>query len=202
VAAAEPLTAPLAVHVSEPDADVLLDGEPLGRTPLPSELRADVGAHRVVVKKEGFVEASSDFQVTPAAPAVVEVVLQPVPRPEGRLIVHAREGDTIAVDGSVVGTGAWLGTVPSGSHAVRVTAPQFRPFAAEVVVPEGEARTVDVTLQALPRSGSVPTWVWIAGAAVLTAGAVTAGVLVFGNRSSESSAGPTTRGSIDTVGLP
>jgi hypothetical protein len=58
-----------------------------------------------------------------------------------------------------------------------------------------------VTLQALPRPGSVPAWVWVAGAAVVTAGAVTAGVLVFGSRSSESSLGATTHGSVDTVFL-
>jgi len=198
---AEPLTAPLTVHVSEPDAVVALDDEPLGKTPLPPDLRVDVGAHRIVVTKDGFVEVSTALSVAPPAPAVVDVVLYPVPRHEGRLIVHAGSGETIAVDGSGVGSQSWAGTVPSGSHTVQVTAPQFRPYAADVLVSDGDSRTVEVTLQPLPRSGGVPAWIWIAGAAAITAGAVTAGVLVS-NSSSGGAPGATTRGSIATVPLP
>jgi tetratricopeptide (TPR) repeat protein len=47
-------TATLAVDCNEAGAEILVDGEPAGTTPLAEPLLLDTGDHRVTVRKEGF----------------------------------------------------------------------------------------------------------------------------------------------------
>ena len=48
------LTAPLVVEVDQVGAEVLVDGEVVGRTPLEQELRLSPGSHDLEVRLEGF----------------------------------------------------------------------------------------------------------------------------------------------------
>jgi hypothetical protein len=201
LAAAETRTAHLDVQASEPGAMVGVDGEPQGAVPLAADLRIDLGPHRVTVTKEGFAEYATTLTVVTSAEVHLTAVLTPIASPEGGLIVRAGSGDTIAVDGSAVGLGTWTGTLPIGSHTVRVTEPESSPFETEVVVEQHRIRSIEVSLRPVRRAVALPVWAWIAGGAVLAAGAVTAGYFVF-KTSETTTAAPTILGSIDTVRVP
>jgi tetratricopeptide (TPR) repeat protein len=127
----------------EPGGLVSVDGEPIGAIPLPPDTRVDLGTHELTVKKDGFGEYSTALNVTGSAEIHVRAVLVPVAPPEGRLVVRAGSGDTIAIDGVTAAIGTWTGVLPGGPHSVRVTRPQASPFETEVVVEAYETRTLD-----------------------------------------------------------
>lgn len=198
VAAAASRTARMDVVSNESDAMVSVDGEPVGATPLRQAFPVDQGVHEVTVKKDGFAEFSTQITVTDSADVHVQAPLGSLAH-DGRVAVHARPGDAIAVDGRVVAGEIWEGTLPSGAHSVRVTAPGNRPFQTDVLVRDGETRTLDVKLEPNRVGAVVPTWLWIVGGTVLAAGATTAGYFLF---KSDDGGAIATQGSIATVRTP
>lgn len=202
IAAAESRTARLDVVSSESDAMVYVDGESVGSTPLRQAFPVDQGVHEVTVKKNGFAEFSAQITVTGSAGVHVQAPLALLVREgfhEGRVAIHARRGDAIAIDGRVVAGEAWEGPLPNGMHSVRVTAHGNRPFQAEVLVSEGQTRALDVKLEPNPGWAGFPTWAWVVGGAVLAGGAATAGYFLL--KPADESAAPA-QGSIATVRAP
>jgi hypothetical protein len=199
LSAAGARTARLDVHSSEPGATVLVDGERLGTVPL-ADARIDLGTRRVAVMKDGFADYEVTIAVDGPTDVHVSAMLVPLDAPAGRLVVRAGGANTIAVDGTTVGVGTWTGGLPRGAHSVRVSQPDSTPYETEVYVESRQTRVVDVTLRPARRHADVPVWAWIAGGAILAAGAVTAGYFLF--KSAEPMAAPTILGSIDTVRVP
>ncbi len=185
----EPFTSKLRINVSEAGADVLVDQDPAGKTPL-EPVVVDIGTRRIRVTKEGFQEFAREVPVGGSAESTVEVKLLKIVH-EGKVIVRAGPSDTITFDGQVVGIGSWVGTVPSGGHTLRVTASKMQPYQTEVLVQDNQTRDVPVTLVAEPTKG-LPLWAWIAGG-VAVAGLGVGGYFVF--RPS-----PTYEGPVGTLG--
>lgn len=171
IAALRPFTASLSVRADEPGADVVVDDVFVGTTPL-SPVLVDIGLRQVRVRKAGFVDVTNDTFIDGGSPVAVVVNLTKA-RLGGRLNVRAPAAASILVDGRGVGSASWSGTVSSGSHVVRVTAPNKIPFEKEIFVRGNEARDVTVSLDA-DRGSRAPTWVWVVGGVVL-AGAAAAG---------------------------
>ncbi|MGK3966302.1 PEGA domain-containing protein [Sorangium sp. So ce118] len=169
----------LDVAVSERDAEVMIDGEPIGKTPLSGKVIVDSGTRHIRVFKPGFKEHVRVESVAPGSHLALEVRLLPQVH-AGRLSVLASPGDRIALDGKLLGQGQWDGAVPSGHHVLRVTAPGMVPYESQIVIQDEALSSVRVGLTPLERTGGVPAWVWITGAAlVVVAGAVvTGGVLL------------------------
>lgn len=190
----EPFTAKLVIKVSEPGAEVYVDDELVGTSPI-EPVVVDFGPRRVRVKKAEFEEVTKEIPVGGAAEVAVDVPLVKMVH-EGRIAVNAPADATIAIDGKVVGGGAWSGTLASGGHTLRVTAPKKLPYQTEVYLQDKESRTVNVTLDNEPSKG-VPTWVWIAGGVVVAGGITTAGIFAFGGGESTYE-GP--RGNLTGVG--
>jgi hypothetical protein len=163
----------VSVEVSEPGATIAIDGEKVGTSPLPGPLQVDMGHREIRVSREGFV----DFVVTPDLPGgqpfAITAKLVAV-KHEGKLRVVAGAKDVIQVDGKAAGTGLYETVLPSGTHVVSVSAPGKRPHQTDVVVQDDDVATLHVTLQDETKTvvvqGGVPTWVWIAGGAVLATG--------------------------------
>ena len=170
--ALRPFTGALSVRADETGVEVLVDDVVIGTTPLPPVL-VDIGLRQVRVRKEGFVEGIDDTLIDGRSPVAVVVNLTKA-RTEGRLNVSAPAAASILVDGRAVGSAPWSGTVPSGAHVVRVTAPDKIPFEKEIFVRGNEVRDVAVTLDAEPSRRS-PSWVWLVGGALLTGAAATGG---------------------------
>lgn len=196
--AAVPLTARLVIEATPSDASAYLDDDPLGPLPLAREARVDFGTHRLIVRKAEFRDRVQDFTVTSSADVVLKVGLEPVVH-QGRLVVRASKGDSIALDGRFVALTSFDGAVASGTHALRVTASGARAYEARVRIEDDRTRAIDVVLEPVAVTSGVPAWVWLAGGAVLVAGATTAGY--FALRSSEPS-DSTKTGSIARVDFP
>jgi hypothetical protein len=96
---------------------------------------------------------------------------------EGRLNVFAARGQTIRIDGRIVGESQWSGSLPRGDHLLRVTAEDMLPYQQEISVVAGQTRTLHVALER--EEGGVPAWVWIGAGSVIAAGLVTGGYFLF-----------------------
>jgi hypothetical protein len=147
IAALEPFTAKLTVKVSEEGADVTVDGESVGASPLAAPVVIDIGERHVRVTKEGFLPFEKAIPIG-GAEATVDVKLDKFVH-EGRLTVNAPPSATVFLDDKPIGTGKIELSVPSGGHQIRITAPGMRPYQSEVLIQDKEGRTLDVTLETL-----------------------------------------------------
>jgi len=163
--------------VDEAGASVFVDDELAGTTPLGEALRVDLGRRRLRVSKHGFKDQLITQDFAGGSEVTFDLTMQAAP-PEGRLTIEAGGKGTISLDGKVVGEGRWDGPVPSGSHAVRITAPGMRPFATAVVVGDGETRTLYPTLEAEKAQG-LPALVWVAGSILVAGGLGTGAYFLF-----------------------
>jgi len=111
---------------ADADAEVLIDEQPIGRAPIEKYL-VDIGEHRLAVKKEGFTTFTQPLLIKDASPVRISATLEAVLH-RGRLSVIAGANDAIAIDDKATAIGRFEGTLSSGVHTVRVTAPKKKPF--------------------------------------------------------------------------
>jgi tetratricopeptide (TPR) repeat protein len=110
-------TAVLSVVVSEPGADVAVDGRVVGVSPLAAPLVIDAGEHTLDVRKGGFYDKSS--QVTLAGRDQIEVKLDLLKIPEAqasRVIVEQHTDKPQAT--KTARTAAYVGWAATGTFAV------------------------------------------------------------------------------------
>ena len=153
--ALQPFTTTVKITVSEEGAEVFVDDERVGLSPLPSTRVVDIGTHRVRATKAGFLEASVVVPVGGGVDLPVALHLEKEVH-EGKLVVRAQASASILLDGQPIGTGSAERVVSSGGHQLLVQAPGMRAYQSEVVVGEKETRSLDVSLereseQELPR---------------------------------------------------
>jgi hypothetical protein len=172
-----PFVSALKVVVSEPGADVLVDDEKIGVSPLAGSAQIDVGKRTFRVSKPGFKEFVDTRQVNGGVDVVVVAKLEKEVH-RGRLIIEAGPKDLISLDGKVIGQGRWEGVVSSGGHALRVSAPGMTTYQTEVVLQDDKTRLVPIKLEP-SASRESNTWLWVVGGAVLVVGTVVGGVFLF-----------------------
>jgi PEGA domain len=166
----------LDLTVNEAGAAVTIDGEAIGTTPIAGPLTVDIGVRTIRVTKRGFKDYEQVQRVVGGADVKLAVTLEKDLR-LGKLLITAGPEDLIALDGKAVGRGSWEGTVRSGGHTLRVSAPGMTPHQSEVLVKDSETRRIPVSLTPLPASGP-PTWLWIAGGIALVGGTAAAAALM------------------------
>ncbi|MBN1610569.1 MAG: PEGA domain-containing protein [Polyangiaceae bacterium] len=166
----QPFVATLNVAANEPDADVFIDGELVGRTPLPPQ-RVDMGSRRITVKKPGFVEWTATESIAGGTARAIAATLKPE-RHVGTLRIDTDSDGAIRVDGRFVGQGHWEGELESGSHSIEVTSPGKQPYEGNTAVLDGQTATLRVALKPRqePPPVGLPTWVWVAGGVLLATG--------------------------------
>jgi hypothetical protein len=180
-----PLVSEVRVIVDQPGAQVFVDEELAGTTPLAQPLLLDLGDRRVRVSKPGFKDQTVTQHIVGASDAMITLTLQPDVR-QGRLAIRTDGGAAVAIDGSTVSVGPWEGALASGHHAIRIAGSGMRTYAADVEVHEGEVRSLDITL--VRESGGISPWWWIGGAVVAAAGVSVGAYYLF--RSSPGSPSP------------
>jgi hypothetical protein len=163
--------------VNERDAAVFVDERPVGRTPLPGPLFIDLGNRHIRVSKPGFQDQVVTQEFAGGSQLTLLVTL-PRAETEGRISIMAGPADTIRIDGQVVGTAQWRGSLPAGEHSLRVTAPDMLPYAKEIVVSAGEERTLYVQLDEAS-GGGIPAWVWVGAGVLVAGGAATGAYFLF-----------------------
>jgi hypothetical protein len=165
---------PLRIEVDQPGADILIDGELVGKSPLGKPVLVDIGAREVKVVKGGFRPSAETVRVEGGREVAVSVHLEEV-RERARLAIGAGRGNVIELDGAVVGEARWEGNVSAGLHRVRISAPEKKAYETEVLLRDEESRQLQVSLESEKRG----TWMWIAGGAALAAGAAIGGYFAF-----------------------
>jgi hypothetical protein len=163
----EPLTAKLAIVVKEPEADVYVDGDLVGKSPLAEPLLVDIGTRKIRVTKIDFKDFEKDVPVGGAALVTVEAPLEAIPK-TGKISITAQTDAAIFLDGKAVGTGSFSGPVTAGSHKVRVTAEDMLPYEEQVEIERGGIRSLQVSLE--PEPSGFPYWLVIVGGVVVAGG--------------------------------
>jgi hypothetical protein len=141
----EALTLSVTINVSEPGAQVFLDDELIGVSPLASGIIVDIGQRKLRAQKEGFRALVVPVQIGPAH--TFDLKLE---RLRGRLELKTKVGATVYLDDKPIGTGPLVVSdeLPVGGHALRITAPRMRTYQGEVVLEDGKARSLDIELEA------------------------------------------------------
>jgi hypothetical protein len=189
------LTSAATVTGAPSGAQIFVDDELVGSAPLAGPLSLDIGMHKVRVEHPEFQPFERRLEgVTGGGTLAIVVTMAPLVA--ARLQVLAGPGDTVAVDGTVVGSERWEGTVTPGLHKVRVTAVGKTPYDASVALASRASRTVQVTLR--PESKTV-LWPWLVGGAAVVAGGVVGGYFLL---RPDNEPGPYTSGGLGTVILP
>jgi hypothetical protein len=134
------------------------------------------GDHRLRAAERGFKELMMNLEVPSGGARTVTIALE-AEKKEGRLSVTAKPGGIISIDGSGAGKDTWSGVLAAGKHSLVVSAPERKEYRAEIDLGDKDERNMVVTLE--EDSSGVPVWIFIAGGAVLAAGAATAGYLLL-----------------------
>ncbi|MGH7439374.1 MAG: PEGA domain-containing protein, partial [Polyangiaceae bacterium] len=143
--------------VNEPGATVTVDDAAAGTTPLAEPLLLDLGDHRIKVSKAGFKDQTVVQNIAGGSEATVSLALERQAT-EGHVSLTADAADAIRIDGASVGVGRYEGNVPAGTHTVEVSAPGMRTYSAQILLKEGETRTMEVALQHESSGGISPLW--------------------------------------------
>ncbi len=181
VNAVSSFVSPVWLTVSETGASISVDDVMAGTSPTTEPLLVDMGARRIKVSKPGFRDHFQDVHVAGMTELRLSIKLERESL-EGRLLIAAGPGETIFLDGKVVGEGRWDGKVPPGRHAIRVTAPDKQPYESEVEVRSKETRELRISLPLRPKEKepeASSTWLWITGGSVLLAGAMVGGYFLL-----------------------
>jgi hypothetical protein len=175
----ESFVSALTLTANEDGADVFVDDEKVGTTPLKEPLFVDVGKRRIRLVKPGWKPQEVSREIPGGGTVSLDVVLEKEIH-RGRLeIASAGKEDIIAIDGSVVGRGRWDGSLPSGGHTLRVTAQGMATYQSEVVIQDNQLRHVDVTLNTAARTDTTKTVLWVIGGTALAAGAAVGAAFLF-----------------------
>jgi len=161
----------LTLEVQPDGVLVLVDGVRLGTTPLSEPLRLDMGKRQLRLEKSGFLPHEAEVDLAGGKSASLSLTLTPEVH-EGALRIVSDPSAVITVDGHVVGTATWSGTLPSGTHSVHVAANGKRPHQTEVVVKDHDTSSLVVNLVAegpaplLGRNSNNTVW-WVVGGVAL-----------------------------------
>jgi hypothetical protein len=164
----EHFVAHLTVNVNEPGAEFFIDGASLATLPTNEPLIADMGSRKFQLKKAGFKEVVIEREVVGGKPLTLDVKLEPDLK-LGTLRVTAGPKDTIRIDGRIVGTGEWQGTLAAGIHSLSVTGEGKSPYQTDVAIQSGQLTTHRVSLETTATSerAAFASWPWVAGGVAL-----------------------------------
>jgi hypothetical protein len=145
---AAPGTGTLQVRSHTVGADVIVDGQSVGKVPLEQPLTLPPGEHSIRIVKPGFAPYIDVFTVAKKKPTALEVDLDPV---EGVLHVTASvESAHVFVDGKFVGEAPLQTTMAVGPRAIQVSKGGYRDFFRNVSSVAGQEVALDVKLEELP----------------------------------------------------
>jgi PEGA domain len=182
----------LFVHTSLVDADVVVDGERVARTPLVGSITVGPGDRLVELRRPGYGTVSSKVSLGDGATA--ELTFAPVEAAgaevvRGTLALDATEPESeLTVDGAARGVYRAPVALPAGRHLVRVVHGGFVPSERVLQIPENAESRMHVTLVPTPETRdayvtharAVRRWGWIATASgVVIAGAGTAALVAL-----------------------
>ena len=146
IAMIEPFTTRATFRVNQAGAEIFVDDELVGTSPLATPVVLDIGERRLRVAKSGFASFEKSLVVAGGPELTIDVTLEKELH-EGKLVVEAPAGAEVFIDDRRLGLGRVEQKLPSGGHQLRVTAPGMRPYQTEVIVQDKETRSLNVLLE-------------------------------------------------------
>lgn len=181
------LTAPIAVIVKGAPAKVLVDGEPIGTTPLTEMVLLGPGKHVVRAEREGCAPDEKSIEVVSGVAQALELDPRSLTAP-GRVSVECSPANVmVAVDSDEARACPLQVDLSPGTHELVARAEGHAVLRTEVIVQPGEPRSVRLSLVPVQAPGRPFP---VLGVSLLAGGAVTAGVgaifaIMAGSASSE-----------------
>jgi hypothetical protein len=198
LSAMEGKAAHLKVSSHLPGADVLVDGQTVGKTPLTTSLTVTPGQHKIEMKRAGYLPAQQDLTLGDGASGDVTF------EPEPDLNVLSTDGGSLALDISETQAvvtidgkprGPYTGCIklPKGEHKLMVERGGFETLERSVSIDGGRTTTVPIELVPTPetraawvsRTTTQRTWGWISlfGGVAVAGGGVTLALLAASSKS-------------------
>lgn len=146
---AQEKTGLIRVTLSEPDAQVTVDGRYYGKTPLPTPIRVNPGSYPVLITKPGF----NDFTQTVEVKATAEVtVAGPLEKQKttGKLSLRPSKVGitaTVFIDGKEAGTLPYEGELPEGEHSLEFKSKNASADPRKVYVQKGKRTDVVIDIE-------------------------------------------------------
>jgi hypothetical protein len=182
-----------------PGAEVRVDNERSGKTPLETSITLVAGHHVVELRRPGYTTVHREVDVGEGATGEIEINLAVDPSSLGReganlLLDTSEPGADVLVDGEHKGVYREPIRLPRGPHHLTVSAAGFIPAEREVDLDPGQANVVRIDFVPTPETRAEHrstamlhrTWGWIGiGAGAAIAGGGVALVLVGSSMKSD-----------------
>jgi PEGA domain len=161
IASLEKLLASLTIEVNEPGADVFVDGEKVGTSPLKLPLVLSIGERRVRATKAGYADGVESVNLSAGKPGKLALRLVPVVKTAlVNVTVVGPTNAVVTIDGKEVGPAPYSGRVQISPepHQFSAVAPGYVPATKSVLVnelPDGQALNVRLETAAEQRMGKL-----------------------------------------------
>ena len=170
------------------DAEVLLDGQPLGKTPLASSLAVPAGQHTVELRRAGYQSGKQQVEVGESSTAEVTLDLavdsQALSTEGADLTISVREPNlNLSIDQEPLRLYTGTLRLPKGQHHLHLEQAGYQPFDQDIALDSKKPLLLTPYLMPTPEARKAHndnvrmhrTWGWIltgAGAAVAGGGVV------------------------------
>ena len=152
LASADGRLAGLRIKSPLPGAEVLLDGKPIGRTPLPGTTIVTPGRHEIALRREGYQPVDQMVQVGDGGSEEINLVpdlaLAEAAASSARLKLQLSEpGASVSLDGKLRRLPPSGLALPVGPHLISVERTGFLPYQREVTLNGPGEHLVQITLE-------------------------------------------------------
>ena len=145
----------LVVRTVPEGAEVIIAGQPAGRSPVTQKLKA--GEYKLAARLEGYRDAAGQAKLKTGQRTEVALKLEPIP--PGKLVVHTDPpGARVSIDGGPAAEAPLTRELTPGSH--RVTAELDGHDPAELSAATSAGRTTEVSLKLSRSTPMHPYTLW------------------------------------------
>ena len=142
--------ASLRIESQLPDAEIVVDGSVVGKTPLAAPLPLAPGRRVIELRRQGYRTERRELTAAPGGQARLELDLKPTGAAASSGLVHlaiSEEDAVVFVDGTPRGSTDKPFRLPEGRHRLRVERAGFFPRMRYVTVPRGRTLSLDIDLE-------------------------------------------------------
>lgn len=138
----------LVVETAIEGAEVLVDEDTVGYTPLEAPLELPAGSHTVRVRRGGYTEFATVVEIRSGQASTLQVDMMAL-----AMVLTVRttpDAASVFVDGTFRGTTPLELELNEGEHSIRVTAPRHHESIREITARPGQTELLSVDLEPLP----------------------------------------------------
>ncbi len=145
----------LNIYSSPQDANVYIDGQYAGQTPL--YLTITTGEHSIEISKNNYYSYTNSFTLYSGDTKTINVELTPK---FGYLTIYSLEGAGVYIDGKYVGHPPIRNYKLSvGTHTIKVYKNDYTPYSTDVYIGSGDTKTINAKL--IPKFGYLSVYSYL-----------------------------------------